>query len=110
MTIHINKVLKCEFTEEIHLDVEVGKFLFLHEYLDPPLHGIELFFEVSIEGGKLKKGAHPEMEADFQIITQTGFKPFEEIKQIPNLRLHHVIQNITSFESLLNQTGYFKFH
>lgn len=50
------------------------------------------------------------MGADFQIITQTDFKPFAEIKQIPNDQLHYVIQNITSFESLLNQTGYFKIH
>ena len=105
-----HEALKREFIEETHLEIEVERFLFVHEYLNPPLHGIELFFEVKITGGKLKKGTDPEMEADFQIITQTDFKPFEEIKQIPNDRLHYVIQNITSFESLLNQTGYFKFH
>ncbi len=57
-----------------------------------------------------KKGVYTETEADSQIITHTDFKPFEEIKRITNHRLHYVIQNITSFESLLNQTGYFKFH
>ena len=104
-----HEALKREFMEETHLEIEVVKFLFVHEYLDPPLHGIELFFEVRITGGKLKKGTDPEMEANAQIITQVEFRSFEEIQQLPKAHLHYVIQNMSSFESLLNQSGYFKF-
>ena len=86
------------------------RFLFVHEYLDPPLHGIELFFEVKIMGGNLKKGADPEMEANAQIITQVEFKSLSEVQQLPKAHLHYVTQNISSFESLLNQSGYFKFY
>ena len=41
---------------------------------------------------------------------QTDFKPFAEIKRISKGDLHYVIQNITSFESLLKLIGYFKIH
>lgn len=102
--------LRREFLEETGLDVEVGEFLFVHEYLDKPLHGIELFFEVKNVAGTLKSGSDPEMDDNFQIITQTSFMPLEEIKKIPEPSLHYVIQNITSFESLLKLRGYFKFH
>lgn len=101
-----HEALKREFMEETHLDIEVERFLFVHEYLDPPLHGIELFFEVKILSGKLKTGTDPEMEADAQIITQVEFKSFEEIQQLPKAHLHYAIQNISSFDSLLKRTGY----
>ncbi len=102
--------LKREFLEETGLDITVGNFLFVHEYLEKPLHGIELFFSVKNVAGTLKSGSDPEMDSNFQIITQTSFMPLEEIKKIPEPSLHYVIQNITSFESLLKLRGYFKFH
>ncbi|KYG78935.1 NUDIX domain-containing protein [Roseivirga echinicomitans] len=103
-----HEALKREFMEETHLHIEAVKFLFVHEYLDPPLHGIELFFEIKITGGKLKKGADPEMEADAQIITEVEFKSLSEIQQLPKAHLHYVIQNISSFDSLLSRTGYLR--
>ena len=97
-----------EFKEETNLDIEVERFLFVHEYLDSPLHGIELFFKVKIRGGELKKGTDPEMEDEAQIITQVDFKSFEEIQQLPTAHLHYVIQNMSSFDNLLSRTGYSK--
>lgn len=102
--------LKREFLEETGLQIKVLDFLFVHEYLDPPLHGIELFFRVEVINGSLKMGTDPEMGADMQIITDIDFKPLAEIKKIPKPALHYVIQNITSFESFLKQNGYFKFN
>lgn len=102
--------LKREFLEETGLTIEVEDFLFVHEYLDQPLHGIELFFKVKKLGGALKNGSDPEMGADFQIITETTFLPLVEINKIHRASLHYVIQNITSFETILKQRGYFKFH
>lgn len=103
-----HEALKREFMEETNLEIEVGEFLFVHEYLDPPLHGIELFFEVKITGGELKKGTDPEMEADAQIITEVKFKSLSEIQQLPTANLHYVIRNISNFDSLLSRGGYSK--
>ncbi|WP_332912478.1 NUDIX domain-containing protein [Algoriphagus boritolerans] len=36
--------LKREYLEETSLEIEVGKYLFVHEYLKPPLHAMEHFF------------------------------------------------------------------
>src|SRR5205814_2113551 len=36
--------LEREFKEETGLNVRVEDFLFIHEFLNPPLHAIELFF------------------------------------------------------------------
>jgi 8-oxo-dGTP diphosphatase len=102
--------LRREFLEETGLSIEVTKFLFVYACLYKPFHSIELFFEVKRVSGRLKNGFNPEMGEDFQIITATTFMPFEEIKRIPKVSLHYVIQNITSFEPVLKLRGYFKFH
>ena len=95
-----------EFKEETNLDIEVTKFLFVHEYLDPPLHGIELFFEVKILSGNLKKGADPEMADNDQIITLVEFKSLSEIQQLPKRDLHFVIHDLSGFQDILKRKGY----
>lgn len=104
------QALKREFLEETGLLITLERFLFVHEYLDPPLHGIELFFEVKRTGGRLRKGHDPEMSEADQLITETGFKDLKKLKsQVPD-SLHYVLQKINSTNSILNQSGYFKFH
>ena len=66
-----HEALKREFEEETNLEVIIKDFLFVHEYLDPPLHGIELFFRVEIVGGNLKLGQDPELPLTNQNITIT---------------------------------------
>lgn len=105
-----HEALRREFIEETGLIVEVKRFLFVHEYLDPPLHGIELFFEVLIKGGELRTGTDPEMKKGDQIITQTSFQPLMELKSKVPDSLHFVLQKINGVNELLNQSGYFKCH
>lgn len=104
------QALKREFLEETGLEIALERFLFVHEYLDPPLHGIELFFEVKRTGGLLKKGHDPEMSQEDQLITETGFKDLQELKNKAPDSLHYVLQQINGINSILNQSGYFKFH
>ena len=104
------EALKREFMEETGLQIEVLRFLFVHEYLDPPLHGIELFFEVKKVGGTVKTGYDPEMEEESQLITETAFKDLEEMKMEAPETLHAVLQNFNDLKAILNQQGYFKFH
>jgi len=44
--------LQREFMEETGISIEVGELLFTTEFLSPPLHAVELFFEVRAAGGK----------------------------------------------------------
>jgi 8-oxo-dGTP diphosphatase len=51
----VNEALKREFLEETQTDITIGEMLFVNEFLEPPLHAIELFFKVEITHGKAKK-------------------------------------------------------
>ncbi len=99
--------LKREFLEETGLEINVIRFLFVNEFLDPPLHAVELFFEVAIVGGILIKGEDPEMGNENQIIQEVGFLSVEDIKEEKPLNLHSRIREIQNLEHILTQKGYF---
>lgn len=73
----IEECLKREFLEETNTIILVGKFLKIREFLKPPLHAIELYYEVKIASGIVKKGFDPEMEE--QIINDIQWFNFEQI-------------------------------
>lgn len=98
-----------EFKEETGLNVAVKQFLFCCEFIEQPLHAIELFFQVEIKGGELKKGFDPEHNKAEQIIEDVKFVTFEEIAVINKDKLHRSLWNLSDVESLLNMRGYFKF-
>lgn len=99
--------LAREFLEETHLSIKVEKFLFVHEFLEPPLHAIELFFEVSVREGKLQLGTDPEMQDNEQILEEVAFLGIEEILKEPRQCLHQVLRHISSFKELLEEAGSF---
>lgn len=102
--------LKREFKEEVNLEIEIEQFLFVHEYLDPPLHGMELFFLVKRTAGNLSLGIDPEMTKKNQLLTHAGFYALERLKPNKLGELHYVLQHVNSLEELINLKGYFKFH
>ncbi|MBO3700845.1 NUDIX domain-containing protein [Roseivirga sp. E12] len=104
------EALTREFKEETGLTIEVEQFLFVHEYLDPPLHGIELFFLVNPISGDLKLGTDPELSTDDQILTQLGYFDLEVLRTEELESLHYVLQNNESIDVLINRKGYFKYH
>jgi 8-oxo-dGTP diphosphatase len=73
----IEECLKREFLEETNTTISVGKFLIVNEFIKETLHAIELFYEVKIESGNVKKGYDPEMKD--QIIKDIQWLSFEEI-------------------------------
>ena len=101
--------LKREFLEETGLVIVVGEYLFVHEFLDPPLHAIELFFEVRQTSGKLGIGIDPELETDQQIIKEVRFLSMEEIKKIPSDEKHALFGRINSLNDVRIWKGYFNF-
>ena len=76
----IENCLKREFLEETNLKIEVIKFLFLNEFIQNPLHAIELFYQVKKVGGNLKLGSDPEMSD--QIISDISFISKKDIQSI----------------------------
>lgn len=71
------EALKREFLEETGYEVEVGKLLTTKEFVQPPLHAIELYFSVKILKGKLIKGHDPEMNPDEQLIKDVSWLPLQ---------------------------------
>jgi 8-oxo-dGTP diphosphatase len=101
--------LQREFLEETGLRIEVGDFLFMHEYLNPPLHALELFFLVYPTGGTLQTGLDPEHSKEAQLIQHVSFVEWKEVKEKPAGQLHQILQHTSSLQDLISMRGYHKF-
>lgn len=99
--------LKREFYEETGISIEVEKFLFVHEYLNLPLHAIELIFQVRRVGGELKIGHDPEMKLDDQIIKDVRFIPVDELELMEKDTLHQMFRNVFKLGHFQLQGGYY---
>lgn len=106
-TAHEN--LKREFLEETTLDVEIGAYLFVHEYLNPPLHAMEHFFLVKRTSGDVTLGKDPELSEENQIIEEIAWVSIEALKLIPKDSLHRLFWRINSLSELALWNGYFNF-
>jgi len=99
--------LQREFVEETGLHVSVGNFLFACEFINKPLHAIELFFLATPLGGSLKKGIDPEMGAN-QIIEEVKYFSWSEIKLLKKGELHGIFNYLTDRSKIDDLRGYFK--
>lgn len=97
-----------EFLEETGLTVEVGQFLFACEFIKPPLHALELFFEVFTETMAPVTGIDPEMSNQNQIIQEVRFVSEAEIKTMNPDSLHGLFQLAAKPSEILHLRGYFK--
>lgn len=101
------EALKREFLEETGLEIAIKQFLFVHEFLDNPLHAIELFFEVAIIGGNLLKGVDPELSLQNQMIEKVSFLSLDDLNNENPLHLHQIFRDIDSLNAVLKLQGYF---
>ncbi len=96
--------LRQEFLEETGLRISVSRFLFACEFVEHPLHSIELFFDVAVEGGELTLGSDPELD----IIQDVTFMTAEELAKISDSRKHGIFRLIPSAVDLRTLTGFFR--
>lgn len=101
--------LKREFLEETGLEIAVGTYLFVHEYLDPPLHAMEHFFEVKRIGGTIQLGTDPELPLTNQILLEFAWMTLDQIRLLPKDSLHPVFWGIKTLPDLGLWKGYFNF-
>lgn len=95
-----------ELAEETGLEVEVGNLLFVNEFMLPPLHAMELFFEIRATGGSIRQGIDPEMSPDDQIIDEVRLMTFDEIKRYPPHEVHALFQYCQSLCDVFALRGY----
>ncbi|WP_114778987.1 NUDIX domain-containing protein [Botryobacter ruber] len=103
----IQECLVREFKEETGLDVQVTRFLFVNEFLQQPLHAVELFFEVQLTGGTLSTGTDPEAAPEEQLIENVAFLSREEINQLPTQDKHRILHYLFSLDDLLGLPHHF---
>jgi 8-oxo-dGTP diphosphatase len=96
-----------EFEEETGLEVYPGKFLFGCEFIQLPLHAVELFFEVSVLGGVLKVGRDPELSEKQQIISSVAFLTTDEIEAIPLSQKHGIFKHCPKTKQLNSLRGFY---
>jgi len=103
----MEECLKREFEEETGLTVEVVNFQFICEFIHPPLHAIEAFFQVDIKQGSLRKGTDPEMK-DNQIIEEVKFMSWTEINHLNPDSRHGIFNFVSESLKILDLKGHFK--
>ena len=96
--------LKKEFLEETGLKVEVGNFRFGCEFIQRPLHSVELFFDVKEISGELMVGTNPEI----QIIDNVKYMTMEDIRSIPASELHGVFKHVDDPADLRQLKGFLR--
>lgn len=99
--------LEREFREETGLSIAVSKLSFVTEYLHPPLHALEVFYEVSVTGGVLKTGTDPESTGDNQLIKEVRFLSLGEIDRLPPDAKHGVFRQVQSSGEIRALNGYY---
>lgn len=98
------ETLKREMREETGLNVVPGRFLFGCEFIQPPLHAVECFFEVGLEGGNLMNGNDPELP----MISSVSFLTVKEIAAIPGTSRHGIFNMVASAADLRKLTGFYR--
>ncbi|NEM97791.1 NUDIX domain-containing protein [Pontibacter burrus] len=103
----IEACLKREMLEETGLIVDVTRFLFVNEFLQAPLHALELFFEVKPVSGTIATGTDPEAAPDMQLIEEVAWKTKQEVNAIPLTDKHSILHHLYSFNDLLSLPHHF---
>lgn len=99
------ETLEREFLEETGLSITVGPLRFVTEFIHPPLHAIELFYEVTVSGGTLLTGSDPELPST---IREVRFLSTSEIDAIPTKAKHGAFGLVPTSGRIGELNGYFR--
>lgn len=99
----LEESLKREFQEETGLIIKPGRFIFGCEYINAPLHSIELFFEATRHSGELQTGKDPELP----IIQGAAFFTIPEIRSMPQEQVHGIFRLIRDANDIRTLNGFY---
>lgn len=102
--------LEKEFQEETGLTIQVRDFQFTCEFVQPPLHAVEMFFNVVRIAGKVRTGHDPEMGSAPQIIEEVRFLSESEINALPESHKHGLFRMAESAQKIRELKGYVKIY
>jgi len=98
-----------EFKEETGLHIKSANYLYVHEFLEPPLHAIELFFEIESGEGVPHLGNDPELTDEYQILSEIRYISVDELAAIPKEQKHPIFWGIKSLNDVRIWKGNFNF-
>ena len=99
------QTLVREFIEETGLIPTAYEFGFVHEYVNPPMHAMELFFIITAAKGTAKLGADPELQGE-QMLQELAFLDLEALNKIPDEQKHFLLRGIKTWDELVGRKGY----
>lgn len=100
------EALRREWLEETGLIIDAGRLICVYEFVQPPLHAIELFFDVRRADGVLQLGTDPEMNGGEQLIQEVRLMTFGQIKALPVSDVHGLFSRCQSLDELFRLNGY----
>ncbi len=100
----IEETLQREFLEETGLLVNPGVFRFGCEFIQSPLHAIELFYNIDQSRGSVRNGHDPEI----QLIEEVKYLSVEELKAIPKDNLHGIFHNHQTKMEIEKLSGFYR--
>jgi 8-oxo-dGTP diphosphatase len=100
----IEETLQREFLEETGLLVNPGAFRFGCEFIQNPLHALELFYTIDQSQGSVRNGYDPEI----QLIEEVKYLSPEELKAIPKDNLHSIFHNHQTKMEIEKLSGFYR--
>lgn len=95
----IEDSIKREFLEECNINVQVGNFLYISEFIQQPLHAIELFYKIECSDvSTLKTGFDPELKHN--ILSEVSFFNKEDLIKQPSNVLHSITKELINNKDL----------
>lgn len=79
----LEDALKREFIEETGVEIQIGTLRYIHEFIKPPLHALEFYYDCKKVGGALKLGHDPELIGKKQILEDVRFMKLDELDELP---------------------------
>ena len=98
--------LTQEFSEEAGITIQPGNLLFICEFIKPPLHAIELFFETFYKQGELITGYDP--ETSNQLIKEVRYIDFKTIMSIPPNERHGIFNSVKTIQDFRKLSGFYR--
>jgi len=99
--------LKREFHEECGISIEPDHHKLSCSVIKPPLHAVELFFNIKSFQGTPAAGSDPE-RGKSQIISDLQFLSWDEILKFPNNHLHPLFGHLTHPSEIVNANGFYE--
>lgn len=91
------QTVQREIQEETGIEVTVQALFTYSEFIQPPLHALELFFWTEMQGGQLVIGKDPELPDTNQLLTHVAWKTWEEICQLPESQRHPILAKLAHY-------------